>query len=299
MATRDTKEGDANGDAHDESPASGLQLHDPAPSAPELALEPAAIARRAPAWTSAQEAALTAAVQRGDERAMTALYERYTPILRREAARLGVQACDRGDLVSDTLRGVVLTLVRADSTTPQSLTGYAIIALRNAHGNGRRQSQRIAALERALRQDLLSQSTVEEPVEVTDDPPNVRSPDTPDVPCEPAGVQTRYSRVLAALTAAISARLSPDEWQLLAWLADYVPQRDMARWLGVSHGAVRVRVHRLRERLREVARGFASALPVLEQRELERFFRRAGMSLPSTPTRRVPRGRSASDAETS
>lgn len=297
MATRETEEGNADGDGHDERPARGR--HDQAPNAPAEALEPATLPRHGPAWTSAQEAALTAAVRRGDERAMTALYEHYTPILRREAARLGVPASDRGDLVSDTLRGVVLTLVRAGSTVPQSLTGYAIIALRNAHGNGRRQAQRIAALERAIRQELLSQSPVEDPVDVADDPAATRPLDTPDVACEPEPVQTRYSRVLAALTAALGARLSTEEWQLLAWLADYVPQRDMARWLGISHGAVRVRVHRLRERLREVAQSFGSTLPLLEQRELERFFRRAGVSLPSTPTRRASRGRSASDAETS
>lgn len=311
MVTRDTS-GDTTDDPSEDSSDNATAGDAPIPNGTDGGSATSAAALGAArAWTPAQEAALVAAVQRGEERAMMVLYERYTPILRREAARLGVASSARGELVADALRGVVLALVRPGSTAPQSLAGYAIIALRHARQSGERQARRIEALERALRQDALAQATAEHPPDALTEPvvdPSVRahtagSPGDMEALATPDPVSlppsTRYARVLAALTAAISARITAEEWQLLVWLADYVPQRDIGRWLGVSHGAVRVRVHRLRERLRAVAREFAKTLPLAEQRELDRFFRRAGMSLPSTPTRRASRGRSASDAETS
>lgn len=261
-------------------------------------------------------AALVAAVQRGDERAAARLYEQCTPILRREAARLGVDGAERAELVADALRGVVLALLREGSTAPRSLLGYAIVALRHALQNRERQARRIAALERALRQEQLMHAATEQPADsfveqaptlsvvpapqASSDAAIVReafvAPSPPDT--DRSETSSRRAHVLGALTERIRARVSAEEWQLLTWLGDYAPQRDIGRWLGISHGAVRVRVHRLRERLRACAREFGDTLPPDERRELDRFFRRAGVFPPSTPTRRAVRGRSATDAET-
>jgi hypothetical protein len=53
-----------------------------------------------------------------------------------------------------------------------------------------------------------------------------------------------------------------------------VPQSDIAEWLGISHGAVRNRVMRLRARLKEVAMDHAATFTGRERDELSDFFRR-------------------------
>jgi hypothetical protein len=48
----------------------------------------------------------------------------------------------------------------------------------------------------------------------------------------------------------------------------------MAEWLGVTTGAVRTRVWRLRERLKDTSERYAAAFTGRERRELDHFFRR-------------------------
>ena len=110
---------------------------------------------------------------------------------------------------------------------------------------------------------------------------------------------SRHTRVLGSLADALQDAITADEVQLAAWLAEMVPQREVAGWLGITHAAARQRIVRLRTRLRRLAGSIAATMTPADQRELDRFFRRAGVFPPSTPTRRAPRGRSATDAETS
>jgi hypothetical protein len=59
----------------------------------------------------------------------------------------------------------------------------------------------------------------------------------------------------------------------------HVPLRDLAAQAGVTYGAARVRVHRLRERFRKLVLQHVASLEAEERREVERFLRRAGLSL--------------------
>ena len=236
------------------------------------------------ARAAAQDAELLAAVRRGEEDAMTRFYVRFTPILHRAAAQIGVDAGDRSALVSDTLATVLLALRKPAAVVPRTLMAYAIGALRHAHLKATRERQREEQLERELHREQLAQpSHADEESDAVDD--TGRAP-------------TRYARVLRLLSIEIRDLTTAEERDILAWLADYVPQREIARWLGTTHGAMRVRVHRLRERLRRDAQRFGTTLEPAERRELDRFLRRAGVTPPSTQTRRAPRGRSATDAET-
>ena len=236
-----------------------------------------------------REAELVAGVQRGDERAMTLLCSQYTPILRREAARLGARGLERDELVADALRGVVQSLTRPGSASPRSLTPYVLVTLRNAWRRALRAARRQAARERALYQELLTRPAGADASDALDDARSASAD----------GGASGYARALGTLADVLRAELTDDERQILTWLSDYVPQREIADWLGMSHGALRTRVHRLRERLRSVGRRHAETLAPAEQRELERFFRRTGTMPPATQTRRATRGRSATDAETS
>jgi hypothetical protein len=218
---------------------------------------------------------------------MAIVYDRLQPMLMREASRLGVPHGERRTLIADTLRGLLLALARRGATRPDSLIAYATVALRHARSGEASRRARLARLEWELRQDVVVHGKdVVQPVE-------------PEVASAPADPPWRHTRVLGSLADALQASLTVEEVQLAAWLAEMVPQRDVATWLGITHAAARQRITRLRTRLRRLAGSIAATMSPADQRELDRFFRRAGVFPPSTLTRRASRGRSATDAETS
>jgi alkylation response protein AidB-like acyl-CoA dehydrogenase len=59
----------------------------------------------------------------------------------------------------------------------------------------------------------------------------------------------------------------------------HIPLRDLGEQLGLSHGAVRVRLSRLRERFIRLAIQYVGALAPAEKSEMQRFFRRAKIRL--------------------
>lgn len=223
---------------------------------------------------------MLAGLKRGDERAASALYDGLFPGLLMVAARTGVPVEEREELVADTLRRVLMALAREGSVTPASLMAYAMRAMRNLRHEQASSSATRERLVQAVREDIAVQGDRQ-----TDDAGAVGA--------------SRHSRALGALARALESEATAEELQLLSWLTDMVPQRDIARWLGITHGAARVRIHRVRTRLRALAGRVAESMSPADQRELERFFRRAGLRPPSTPTRRAARGRSATDAEPS
>jgi DNA-directed RNA polymerase specialized sigma24 family protein len=108
-----------------------------------------------------------------------------------------------------------------------------------------------------------------------------------------AGLQSDYSvtaarqspaesdspSVLTRLGAHLKATLDRTDRTLLRYVIGGSPTREIASWLGIEHGACRVRIHRLRIRLREEAVCFARSSSGAERREMERFFARIGVQL--------------------
>jgi len=82
--------------------------------------------------------------------------------------------------------------------------------------------------------------------------------------------------VLARAAAALAARLTDAERQLLVWVAEQVPRRQIAEWVGDGYEATRKRIQRLTRRLQADAVRLAAELPAAERHEFERFLRRAG-----------------------
>jgi hypothetical protein len=70
----------------------------------------------------------------------------------------------------------------------------------------------------------------------------------------------------------LDASLSVDDRELLTAIADGVPAREIASWMGISHAAVRKRTERLRARLVELAQSFVEVLSDSEAAELRRLF---------------------------
>jgi DNA-binding CsgD family transcriptional regulator len=82
--------------------------------------------------------------------------------------------------------------------------------------------------------------------------------------------------VLARAAAALAARLTDAERQLLVWVAEQVPRRQIAEWVGDNYEATRKRILRLTRRLAADALALAAEWPPAERHEFERFLRRAG-----------------------
>ena len=105
-------------------------------------------------------------------------------------------------------------------------------------------------------------------------------PETELSPAEAALVERERDVLvqLVARRAALTRDLSsPLVARFLDWVARWVPQRVIAEWVGMTHGALRIRVWRLRERLREAAVVYADHLSPAERLELKDFFRRTAM----------------------
>jgi len=84
---------------------------------------------------------------------------------------------------------------------------------------------------------------------------------------------------IAGLAVRSAQMLSKEETVMLVCVGRHLPLREIAGQLGISYGAARVRLHRLRERFRKLAIEHVASLKADERRELERFFRRAEVSL--------------------
>lgn len=213
-------------------------------------------------WT---EAELVRLLQAREERAAVELYERLRPPLRLVARRLKVEPAIREEVIADVLRAICVALGQPGREVPASLAAYAARAL----------GRRVRLVEKRLR---ASPARLEEALHVRAE----RAPSTTD-----DDAATRPGR-LGELADALAAALTPDERQLLGWLADHVPQREIARWRGVSYVGMRGRILRLRERARKIAWRWVEGQPPDERTRLTRILRIAS-GAPRPPAARPVR----------
>ena len=87
--------------------------------------------------------------------------------------------------------------------------------------------------------------------------------------------------------------LTEEEEMIMSWVSHNVSQTDIAEWLGSTPGAVRTRVWRLRNRLKETSERYATAFTGRERRELDDFFRRMYAVARGYATSRSSDGRAA------
>ena len=90
------------------------------------------------------------------------------------------------------------------------------------------------------------------------------------------GHVTGPSPAIARLAATLDAELSPDERQMLTWVSNAVPMREIAKWLGIGYSAAKVRLSRTRSRLREHALRHVNECTGAEREELIELLRRSG-----------------------
>lgn len=249
-----------------------------------------------------------------DPRAIAELYRRFAPLLRRRAMlwHVGGASCD--EIVDDVLADAALALMRPGADTPRSLAAYLLVALRHRlaaarRAAGRREREELDAAEpeHALARPTPTARVAER-----------HASRAPTLAVVRAGISTYSLRaadacahafdahvldghaseehasdqhpfdasaaplhpVLARLSAELDAGLREQDRLLLAWLADHVPMRMVAAWLGIGYDAALKRASRLRARLRAAALAHTDALPPGERRVVHAFLGRAQRDAP-------------------
>ena len=213
-------------------------------------------------------ARLLAAILRGEEVAISELFLLYAPLLRDQARRMGVDPEERDEVVTTLLDDVVLHLMD-NALAPKHLARYLVASLRNRA----RRLHRDARRRRATRDSAYGEfgSTHERIVAECHSEYALRA----SIPSDSAN-EAPLRSAIAQLAKQSARDLSSDEMIMMVGVGRHVPVRDMAEQLGITYGAARVRLHRLRERFAKLAAQYTMTLKSDEKREIERFFRRAG-----------------------
>ena len=219
---------------------------------------------------------------------------RFHPVLLDYARRAGVGQPERDELVSDVLTDAALHFLAPGAGTPRNPRMYLITAFRNRllnskRGHMRREDHHATAVrEAALDSDYADDG----------DAAAGCSEDAVRESRGPGWERAALPRALALLAVHLDEALAPEERQLLVAVAENVPQREVAEWLGVSHVVARKRLERLRGRMMQVAMRYTNALDPDDAREVQRFFRRCRARIgandrPSSPSTGGERGSSA------
>jgi len=154
---------------------------------------------------------------------------------------------------------------------PRHLTRYVVASLRNRARNWHRDSgRRLAARERAYSQPSVSGERI---VAECHSEYSLSSSSRFD------GDTSPLPGSIARLAARLARELTRDELVMLICVERHLPLREIAEQLGITYAAIRVRLHRLRERFRKLAIEHVHALKPDERHELERFLRRAEVNL--------------------
>lgn len=216
------------------------------------------------------DAALVDAMRASVPEAWTEFDARFRPLLERYAARIGIPRWEWSSCITEVLDDEALRLIERARETPQHMAAYLIRAVRNRH---------LALKRAAIRRDnrYADAAAVEASSEGTAGPPLVsehtrRACEPPRVSEERQTAPTGVTRLAHLL----SGRLSDEERQMLAWVAEGVPHRVIADWLGINREAAKKRIARLCRRLRGTAAALSAELPPQTRREIDRLLHRAG-----------------------
>jgi len=231
---------------------------------------PPALERRgaaAPDDQRSADRALVARLRVHDEAAYREFFLRHRPLLLELARRGRVRPELRDEIAGDFLERISMKLARPTSVVPDHLAAYVAAAFtRHLIDRARARRSRSAALREAM--------TARDSGEWV-----VSSLSSEDALRASVGAGGRddgeLPAALRALLGFVESETSEEERRLLWWLAERVPQRQIAEWTGVSHGAARLRVMRLRAKLRQRILTYVAGQPPDERAAVLRVLGRA------------------------
>lgn len=213
---------------------------------------------------------IVAALRRGESSAYETFITRFHRVLLEYARRGGVRSADCDEFVDDLLDDIALQFMTPATSLPQNPRMYVISAFRKKLLNLKRARGRRERVVREAVRDAQADCDFEDPEHVVAGCSEGRVRESHG----PGWESSPLPQPIERLSAKLSEALSDDERQLLVAVADNVPQREIAEWLGVSHVVARKRLERLRARLTDVAMRYAHSLEPDDARELQRFFKR-------------------------
>jgi RNA polymerase sigma factor (sigma-70 family) len=220
------------------------------------------------------DAELVRAMREGSYEALREFYLRFEPLLARYAARAGVLCGSWEEDAHDVLGAVVLSLVERGSRAKERESvrdthAYIQRAFRNHLLDARRSFARRE--QRDTRATSSADETGERMALASCSEGSVRASGGAG-----AGGAIGPSPAIARLAATLDAELSPEERQMLTWVSNAVPMREIAKWLGIGYSAAKVRLSRTRSRLRERALRHVNECTGAEREELIELLRRSG-----------------------
>ncbi len=225
-------------------------------------------------WREMTDAELVAAMRRGSYEALREFYARFEPLVARYAARAGVMSGSWEEDAHDVLATVVLSLVEHGARargreSVRDIHAYIQRAFRNYFLDATR-----AATRREQRDERATTSadSGERIARASYSEGSLRAAGDVTVNGDTSGP----SPAIARLAAVLDAELSPSERQMLTWVSNAVPMREIARWLEIGYSAAKVRLSRTRSRLRERALRHVHECTGAEREELLELFRRSG-----------------------
>ena len=219
-----------------------------------------------PGWRTP---ALAGRMRLGDPAAFAQFIERYRPVMCEMAMRYGGTRDFGESIVLDVLHDVAEAIRAHRVPRDVRLGAYLVGALRR-HILGLREKERRHAMldgELAIPLDGAGEAAI--PGTVSEYTLGATRPPDFDVDVDVDGAHDEIVRRYHAFVRSI---VSADEWMLLGWKGERVPGREMAAWTGTSHGALRVRLHRLGERVIAHSRRWLATLDAPERAYLERRY---------------------------
>ncbi|MFL5560849.1 MAG: RNA polymerase sigma factor [Gemmatimonadaceae bacterium] len=235
-------------------------------------------------WRDAEESQLVDAMRRGHDAAFAEVYRRFAPLLTRMARRRRVPDGERETLIMDYLEDTLMPVLRGRRPIPSPLGAYLaagfrrrlISAWRSRQADDAR-TQRLEVIASAPYEHVVAEGLSEHAIRTASLGASEASGSLigskPDNLSEPLGdaAADPVREARTGLAKALADAMSPEERQLMGHVAERFPQREIAAGLGITPTAARVRIHRLRGRLMQVAVSYISALPVQDGILLAQF----------------------------
>ena len=220
--------------------------------------------RRAAALSDAE---LVVAMGTRDPMAWAEWDLRFRMPLEQYARRSGIPRWDAAVYVAEVIEREGMRLAFRQGELPGSMMSYLRVAVRNRFLTARRVSHRRADAHRA--------AAWLEPDGV------VRSASSEAARRASAGPLADDSRPIAVANFArwLERDLAEDDRALLGWIAEHVPRRTIAAWLGVSYEAAKKRCTRLCARVRATASSYLRQAPPEDRDALRFFLARAGIDV--------------------
>jgi hypothetical protein len=209
---------------------------------------------------------LVEALQRNEPHACAAFIARFQPALETYARKTNIPRWEWGVCITELLSDEALRFVTTRTSPPRNISAYLVRAVRNKYLYTKRATScrlrnHIAASVERFGEHIIPSSCSEYARRMS------------------AGLDaspTPPTRVVAEVARDVSAVLSAEDRQLLAWVAEGITRAIIAEWMGISRDACAKRVWRLCQRLRTDIVARSQHLNASDRAEIERFIRRAG-----------------------